>query len=487
MLPITLAIRPSVDTQSTPFQTGAAIQAANLIRIKNNAVQKLGGCLRLIAGTFSGTCTHLLPWAALNGTQYVGVGTTVHLYVIDAGALVDITPGAGVGSGKWSLDKWGQNLIAAPSGSTIYQWIPPVAFGNIALPLLNAPAVVNGLIIASPQQQIIAWGIYSVSLGAQDPLLVGFCDVANNTVWTATATNQAGTFRIPTGSKIQQIVWTGISGLLFTDLDMYSITYVNFPYVYGFNKISQNCGAISSRAADILGTRLAWMSQNDFFQYQGGQVSAIECTVRDFVFGDTGLDRNFLDNIHCDTNTYFGEFMWRFPMIGSAGVCNGYVKWAPNEKPGQQWDYGEGQPTISAWADQSIIGAPIGTDYNGRVQQFETSNDFDGVVLSSSIQTGWFQLSKGQEFLFLERILPDFTLNTGGQISITVDFADEIPPIDTDYPIRTYGPYTVTQSTPFIIVGGRGRVARLTITSDVANTFWRYGEPLAVVSIDGSM
>lgn len=486
MIPISLAIKSGTNTQGTPVQVGASLSTSNLTRVKNGYVQKLGGCQRLSSSTFTGIATHVLPWAALNGTPYIGLGTTTNLELLTGGVIVDITPVAGVGSGYWQLDKWGQNLVGCPSGSTIYQWVPPVALGNIAQPLTNAPSVVNGLIVAAPQQQIIAWGAYSASLGAQDPLLVAWCDVANNTVWTATATNQAGTFRIPTGSKIVQVLWPGISGFLWTDIDFYNISYVNFPLIYGFNKIAGNCGLIGSRAADVLGTRMAWMSQNDFFQYQGGQVAAIECTVRDFVFNN--LDRNFPENIHCDTNTYFGEFLWRFPMIGSNGVCNGWVKWSPNERVDHEiWDYGQGFPKISAWADQSVIGAPIGTDYNGLVQQFETAVDFDGQVLDSSFLTGWFQLAKGQEFIFVERILPDFVLNSGGQIQVTVEFADQIPPVDTDYPTRIYGPYQVTQSTPYIIVEGRGRVMRLLIESIAANTTWRYGEPFAVISIDGSM
>lgn len=481
MLPISLSVRPTVDTQGTPLQVGQGMTASNLIRIKNGLVQKLGGCTRLIGTRFTGTATHILPWAALNGTQYVAIGTTSELALIAASALVNITPGAGVGSGQWSLDKWGQNLVGAPAGGTIYQWVPPVSGGNIAVPLTNAPAQVNGLIVAAPQQQIIAWGAYSPSLGALDPLLVAWCDVADNTVWAAAANNQAGTFRIANGSRIMQVIWYGLSGLVWTDLDLWSMTYAGFPLIYGFNKVAPNCGLISSRAADALGTRVAWMSQNDFFQFQGGQVQPIACSVRDFVFNN--LDRTYSANVHCDTNTYFDEFMWRFPMTGSAGVCNGYVKWSPNENGA--WDFGEGAPTISAWADQSVIGAPIGADYTGLVQQFETSNDFDGAQLTSSFLTGWFELAEGQEFIFVERILPDFVLNTGGQVQITVEVADEVPPVDTDYPTRVYGPFTVTQATPYIIPRARGRVARLLVECVAADTFWRYGKPLVVASIDG--
>lgn len=479
-LPVTLTIKPGVDTQSTPFQSLGQLSESNLIRSENGFIQKLGGCTRLSSDAFDGVATAVMPWAALDTTQYVGIGTTTHLELLASAVIVDITPAAGVGTGDWSLDKWGENLVAAPAGGTIYEWTPPVAFANIALPVLNAPPVVNGLIVAAPQQQIIAWGAYSATLGTQDPLLAAWCDVADNTLWIAAPTNQAGTFRIPQGSEIVAIMWPGISGLLWTDLDLWTMTYVGFPLIYGFNNLAQGAGLISRRAVAQLGSRVVWMTQNDFMLYQGGSVQKLTCTVRDFIFDN--LDRNFDGNIHAAANTYFDEATWWFPMIGSAGVCTGYVKWKATDNT---WDYGSGGPDISAWSDESIIGAPIGTDYGGLIQQFETALDWDGVPFNSGFLSGWFYLQEGEVNIFVERIMPDFTINAGGEISLSILFADEIPQTATDYPVRTYGPYTVTASTPLIIVRGSGRVARIRIECTAPNTSWRYGKPIARVSIDG--
>lgn len=480
--PISLTVKPGVDTVSTPFQSMGQISESNLIRFLNNQIQKLGGCTRLINDTFSGVATALMPWAALDTTQYVGIGTTLALQLITSGTLVDISPTAGPGSGDWSLDKWGEDLVAAPRGGTIFEWIPPVSGGNIAAPVTGAPSVVNGLIVAAPEQQIIAWGAYSATLGAQDPMLVAWCDVADLNTWTAATNNQAGTFRIPRGSEIKAIMWPGLNGLLWTDLDIWTVTYVNYPLIYGFNGLAQNAGLIGRRAVAQLGQRIAWMSQNTFFVYLGGGVQELICSVWDFVFDN--LDRDYLDNIHADSNSYFNEITWRFPVVGSAGVCTAYakVKWQENQA---LWDYGSVGPNISAWSDQSVVGAPIGADYGGLVQQFETAIDWDGVPFNSSFTSGWFYLQESMVDVFVERIMPDFTINDGGQVELSVIFADEIPQTDTDYPVRTYGPYVVTNATPFIIVRGRGRVARIKVECTAANTTWRYGKPPARAATDG--
>lgn len=487
-LPIALTIRPGVDTQSTPLQSMGQISTSNLIRFKNGLIQKLGGCSRYLAAAFSGVASCILPWASLIGTKYVAIGTSTNLQLAAAGAIVDITPAAGVGTGDWSLDKWGEDLVAAARGGTVYEWVPPVAGGNVAVAVTNAPSTVNGLVVAAPVQQLITWGAFSATLGAQDPMLVAWCDIANLTVWTAAVNNQAGTFRIPKGSVIEAILWFGLSGLLWTDLDLWSMTYASFPLVYGFNEISTNAGLIARRAVASLGSRVAWMAQNDFFVFQGGGAQVIPCSVRDFVFGGPdypGMDRVYTNNIHADANTYFDEIKWYFPLVGSGGVCNGWVKWSPNEGQQGVWDYGMGGPNISAWSDQSVVGAPLGTDYAGHVQQFETAMDFDDVVYNSSFLSGWFYLQEGEVSVFVERIMPDFTINPGGQIQLTISFADEIPQNATDYPVRVYGPYVVTSATPYIIVRGSGRVARVLLECIAPNTFWRYGKPLARVSFDG--
>lgn len=388
----------------------------------------------------------------------------------------------GVNLVEWTLDKWGQNLVAAYKTGMIYQWVPPVAPGNVAAPVAGAPSAVNGIMTASPEQQLVAWGIFSSTLGQQDPLLVGWCDIDDLNDWTASATNQAGTFRLSTGSLIVGGLWFGQNGLLWTDVDFWSMNYLGFPLVYGFNKLSPSCGLIAEHAKAALGTLVAWMSQNDFFLYAGGSVAPIVCTVRDFVFDN--LDRQFAAAIFAAPNTFFDEIAWWFPTIGSEGICNAYVKWNATEN---LWDYGFQSLEVTAWTDQSVLGQPIGAFATGYIEQFETSTDFDGAVLNSSFTSGWFELSEGEQFVFIERIFPDFVFNDGGQITITVYVADNMAAAIADpvNAVRIYGPYTVSAATQYFPIRGRGRLIRILLQTPAANTFWRYGKPLAVVSPDG--
>lgn len=398
--------------------------------------------------------------------------------------------GVGAASGNpyintWTMDKFGQNLVAAWRTGPIYEWVPPVAAENVATEVVGAPQAVNGIFTAAPAQQLVAYGIYSVSLAEQDALLVGWCDVDDINTWTASSTNQAGTFRLSSGSKIVGGMWIGTVGLLWTDLDLWSQTYSGFPLIYAFNQISRNCGLVAPRAMAVVGSTIEWLSQNDFFKYQGGSVTLVPCTVRDFIFNN--IDYNYADAIFAAPNAYFGEITWWFPTIGSLGVCNAYVRHNINE---DLWDCGPlPEPPsgyvpleISAWTDQSVLGAPIGAFFDSRLEQFETSNDIDGAVYDSWLTTGWFQLAEGEEFIFLERIIPDFVLTgTNPTILVTVYVSD----YPTGAAVTTYGPFTVNATTQFLPIRARGRVCQLRVDCVAPNTFWRYGKPLAVVSVDG--
>jgi hypothetical protein len=158
--------------------------------------------------------------------------------------------GVPINATDWTLDNWGQILIANPLGGPIYAWDPTqgTAVANI---IVAAPPVNQGMFVAMPQRQIIAWG--TTFNGITDPMLIRWCDVNNYDDWTATITNQAGSYRIPKGSTIIQGIQAGQQGLIWTDLGIWAMQYVGPPYVYQFNELGTGCGLIGRKAAASMG------------------------------------------------------------------------------------------------------------------------------------------------------------------------------------------------------------------------------------------
>ena len=380
----------------------------------------------------------------------------------------------------YSFANWGEILIANPAGGAIYQWSPEGALQNAAV-IPQAPIIADGIFLAQPQQILVAWGVADFATEIVNPLRLVWSDAGNYTVWTPTSSNFAGGFNIPRGSTIVKCMQAPNQFLVWTDIAVWSGQYVGQPQVFSIIEVMAGCGLIGRKAAGILGTTVYWMSQNQFFQMAAGGVpQVLPCTVWDYVFQN--LDLANVSKIRFFANAAFTEIGWYFPsQSGGAGENDSYVKFNVVEG---EWD--TGPMGRSAWIDQSVLGPPIGGTTGGLIYQHETSNDADGVAMNPVIQTGNFVLGKGEEFQFLDYMIPNFRYGKQGKPSnatllITVnvlDYAD-----DTG---RSNGPFAVNLASPnFIEPHLRGRLGNLRIESQDLGTFWRFGLIRYRVAPDG--
>lgn len=398
-----------------------------------------------------------------SGTGYGVGGYGVGGY--GSGAAPDPDLGTPINAVDWTLDNWGEILIACPYGGPIYYW-SPAGGAEIALAIANAPSVNEGMFVAMPQRQIIAWG--STFTGIIDPLLIRWCDVNNYDSWIPLITNQAGSYRIPKGSRIVQCIQGPQQGLIWTDLGVWAMQYAGPPYVYQFNEIGNGCGLIGRKAAGSMNGVIYWMGQSQFFRLSGGGVEPIRCPVWDVIFQD--LDTANLDKIRIAPNSRFGEITWYYPTNSNGGEVSHYVKYniILNE-----WDYGELGRT--AWINESVLGPPIGAAPNQYIYQHETSTDDDGSPMVSSFQTGYFVMTEADVKMFIDQIWPDMKWGYYGGVQ---DANIKLTFYVTDYPGETplaYGPYTLTQSVKFITPRFRGRLVSIKIESEDIGTFWRLG------------
>lgn len=403
------------------------------------------------------------------GTGGYGTGTAIIPSVGDPIPAID-----------WTLDNWGQILVACPRNDTllspIYLW-DPTSGAPIAEIIPTGPTKNNGAFVAMPQRQIVAWG--STFTGIEDPLLIRWCDVNNYNVWLGQVTNQAGSYRIPKGSKIVGCIQGPQQGLIWTDLGIWSMQYTGPPYVYSFNELGTGCGLIAPKAAGSLGGVVYWMSQSQFYALAGDGVMPIGCPIWDVIFQD--LDEDELDKIRIATNARFGEVTWYYPTKSNGGEINAYVKYNTIL---QSWDYGT--LSRSAWLDQSVLGPPIGADPNTLfIYQHETSPDADGQAMLPTVRTGYFAIAEGDQISYVDQVWPDMKWGYfGGAQNATVNMTFYV----TDYPGQTpkvYGPYPVTQSTQFISPRFRGRLMSIELSSNDVGSFWRIGNIRYRIKPDG--
>lgn len=373
--------------------------------------------------------------------------------------------GTPINAVDWTLDNWGETLMACPLDGPIYYWNP--TFGDpVAQIIPNSPVVNQGMFVAMPQRQIIAWG--STFNGIGDPLLIRWCDVNDYTQWTALINNQAGSYRIPKGSRIIQCIQGPQQGLIWTDLAVWAMQYAGPPFVYQFNEIGTGCGLIGRKAATSINGVVYWMGQSQFFRLAGSGVEPIRCPVWDVVFQD--LDTNNLDKIRVAPNSRFGEVTWYYPTTSNGGEVSHYVKYNFNL---DQWDFGALART--AWINESVLGPPIGAGSDAFIYQHETSPDADGQPMLSSFQTGYFVMTEANVKMFVDQVWPDMKWGYyGGTQGANVKMTFFV----TDFPGQTpevYGPFTMTQASTFFTPRFRGRLVSIKIESDDIGSFWRLG------------
>jgi len=389
-----------------------------------------------------------------------------------AGSPANPATGSPIIATDWTLDNFGEVLISCPINGTLYQplyaW-DPLSGSPQASVISQGPTVNDGFFVAMPQRQIICWG--STDTGIQDPLLVRWCDLNNFTQWIGLPTNQAGKFRLPRGSKIVGGLQGPQQGLLWTDLSIWSMQYVNLPGVWGFNEIATGCGLISRKAAAAANGVVYWMGPTQFYSLTSEGVQPLACPIWDVAFQN--MDLANVSKIRVAVNSRFNEIAWYIPTIGGGGENTTFLKY--NYALGW-WDYG--LLSRSAWIDQSVLGAPIGADPNKLlIYQHETSNDADGVAMVTGYTTGDFTLSEGDQMTFLDEFWPDARYGDYGQpqnATLQITFLARDFPEDQQ---RVYGPFmaNTTPQARWFNPRARGRLFALQVQSSDIGSFWRMG------------
>ena len=87
-----LQFRPGINRETTAYGNEGGWYDCNRIRFRNGKPETIGGWVKYSTDTFLGTARSLMPWTALNGNLYVGLGTNLKYYVVYGSQFFDITP-----------------------------------------------------------------------------------------------------------------------------------------------------------------------------------------------------------------------------------------------------------------------------------------------------------------------------------------------------------------------------------------------------------
>lgn len=84
--------KAGINKENTDYSEEGGWVNANLVRFRKGVAEKIGGWIKAVENAFHGIARALHSWIALDGTKYLGIGTT-YKYYIEAGAVLnDVTP-----------------------------------------------------------------------------------------------------------------------------------------------------------------------------------------------------------------------------------------------------------------------------------------------------------------------------------------------------------------------------------------------------------
>jgi hypothetical protein len=392
----------------------------------------------------------------------------------------------------WSMDNFGEDLLANVRGGGIYYWDTSAGTSSRAVDIAtlsgnNQPQVANIVLVSERDRHVIAFGCDPQGdPGNLDPLTIRFSDQESFTDWAATSTNTAGELRIGTGSEIIAAVQTKQQVIIFTDRSVSSMQFIGAPFTFGLTEVSTNTSIAGQNAAAAFGDAVYWMGDQVFYKYDGN-VQPIPCPIEEYVFDNMNTAQRA--KVTAAANSKFNEIWWFYPS-GTSQTNDSYVVYNYVEN---SWYYGTLPRT--AWFDNAVSNLPIAASPDGYIYFQENGVD-DGSTnppspISSYIESSDIDMGDGDQFMFMSRVLPDLTFrNSTSTPSATFEVsARDFPGANFDQTNSGVAVRSATapveQFTEQLFFRLRGRSMALKVSSNTLGTQWRLGTPRADMRTDG--
>ena len=160
-----LQFRPGVNQEITSYSNEGGWRDCDKIRFRFGYPEKIGGWEKYSSNTYLGSARALHNWIALDGSNYLGIGTHLKYYIEEGGAFNDITPirlSTGAGDVTFSATNGSTTLTVtdASHGAVERDFVTvsgaAALGGNVTAAILNAENQIIRIVYANS---------YEVTLG----------------------------------------------------------------------------------------------------------------------------------------------------------------------------------------------------------------------------------------------------------------------------------------------------------------------------------
>ena len=376
--------------------------------------------------------------------------------------------------GKGAIFYWERGALADPGTSLSTRAVRLTSLAGAQ----NVPAEVGQIMVSQTDRHLLAFGATPFSgatssedTGTFDPLLIRFANQDEPQNFKPEITNSAGFLRVSSGSRIVTAFRTRQETLVFTDMSVHSLQFLGTSEVFSLQELETNISIAGPRCVAVASNVLFWMGTDKFYFYNG-RVDTLPCSLRDHVFNDINFDA--LPYVYAGTVESHNEIWWFYPSADSQ-INDSYITYNYKDK---LWFYGK--LNRSAWIDANLRQFPQAIGEN-ILFDHERGMDADGSAMTSFITSSDFDISDGDRFTLIKRILPDldFTGSNAAEPSVKMtikprDFTGSSYRIEDDKNVieTSVGVYTNQ-----IFLRARARQIGFKITSDTLGTSWKLGSP----------
>jgi len=386
---------------------------------------------------------------------------------------------------QWSLDNWGEDIVANRSGSNIFYWdvnastIP----GQVhAASITTSPISVNSILVSPNDRHLIAFGTNEFAVdatvsGTFNPMLVRWSDQDDKSNWVPAADTTAGEVVLTDGTEIIGAKRSKNAINIWTDNSLWTMAFVGPPFTFRFTQAGSNCGMVGPHAGIDFNGVTYWMGFGNFYRFSG-QVETLPCTVRRFIFDD--INQNYYTKVYAGTNSEFNEIIWLYPS-GDGTECDKYVIYNPVDN---YWVYGT--MFFTTFADKEVFGNTITTGVTAagnNIYNNEPVSVFVGAnneTLSSFVESADFDIADGNAIMFMNRVIPDYEMVNGGKIKMKIT-TQQFPEASEEVTKE----FDITNATQKVDFRSRGRQAKVRVSCDSNGTSWRWGSLRLALQGDG--
>jgi len=152
---------------------------------------------------------------------------------------------------QWSLDNFGEDLLALPREGRLYVWDESNGTANRAVVVSTAPSASNFMFVSQQDRHVICLGTHGVASGF-DPMLVRWSDQNDYTNWNVNVSSTSGENQLGDGSELITGLNTRNQSLIWTDNAVHAMEFVGPPFIFNFRQLGSNCGIAGQHAASNL-------------------------------------------------------------------------------------------------------------------------------------------------------------------------------------------------------------------------------------------